>query len=239
MKSTWLARLLPVAAILIGGHAAAPAAAQSSKVIAFGKSSVTLTVPAGYCELDPGQALDAQLLSLVTRLLAGHNELLLYLGECQQLADWRAGRRPTLDGSIQVQVANSLREVDFANDPMREDVVASVCAELRKKAPADINAIADTIKSRLQELTKSLKINDVQLIGVVGEDATSCYAAMLQKVQNAGTDESVIAIMYVTAMIGNRLLFVYHFGAGGETGIFERLQTAAEAHIASLRAANP
>lgn len=239
MKSTWLAGLLPVAAIAIGIHVTAPAVAQSSKVIAFDKSSVTLTVPAGYCQLDPGQARDAQLISLVTKLLAGHNDLLLYLGDCQQLVDWRTSQRQTLDSSIQVQIASSLRKVDFANDPNRDGIVASVCAELRKKVPADINAIADTINGRLQELTKSLKINDIQLIGVVGEDTYSCYTAMLQKVRYAGTDESVIAIMYVTAMIGNRLLFVYHFGAGGETGIFERLQTAAEAHIASLQAANP
>ena len=60
-----------------------------------------LPPPAGFCELEDQNPSDKRVLATLTDVLAkSGNRLLSMSADCQQLADWRATKRPLLDDYV-------------------------------------------------------------------------------------------------------------------------------------------
>jgi len=89
----------PAVAFLLASLLSLPSSAKDATV---GQVSIALTAPPGQCELDPKQAGDARMLQTVQEAI-GSNTLLAMSADCQQLADWRIGKRGLLEDFAQYQ----------------------------------------------------------------------------------------------------------------------------------------
>src|SRR5262249_58123784 len=72
--------------------------------VSIGGVAIKLPAPAGFCELTASQPSDNRVLTTFGGLLEkSGNRLLSVSADCQQLADWRVGKRPFLDDYAQYQ----------------------------------------------------------------------------------------------------------------------------------------
>jgi hypothetical protein len=101
-----------------------------AKEVKVGETSVNLPPPAGFCELDEQKSADARLLESVGDLArGGGNELFAMDADCEQLSDWRTGKRRLLDDFAQYQTSASM--IDKLQPAAAEDAIKPVCATLR------------------------------------------------------------------------------------------------------------
>jgi hypothetical protein len=200
-----MARIALITLVLIG--IAAGASAKDAKI---GEASIDLVMPAGFCELDEKYPADARALTSLGKLISGGgNQLLAFAADCQQLADWRVGKRAVLDDFVQYQTP-----VRFADKPLEVAPGAFIkqfCAVLRTQGEKLLSAAAPDINSRIEEALRLVKVNETTFVGVLAEDSTACYTALLQKLKTeTGPDKTQTAVNAITIVKG-KVVYFYLF----------------------------
>jgi len=193
--------------------------------------SINLPAPAGFCELSSSYPADKLMLDTLGDLVAKSrgNHLLAMAADCQQLADWRAGRRLLGDyGQYQAP----------PNAAANEETFKETCAALRTQGGQTLSNVKKDLKARMEESVRQMKVNDQRFAGFLGEDPAACYVALLQKLKaEDGTEVTQLSVLAITS-VKNRFLFVNRYAPFVSADTVNDTLTKLKATIAALQAAN-
>lgn len=193
--------------------------------------SINLPVPDGFCPLNRGNPTDQRLLDTIGDALtkAHGNQLLAMSADCQQLADWRAGRRLLADyGQYQAP------RIASAN----EETLRQTCAALRTQGGATVSNLKKDLKTKMEDAVRDLKVNEQRFAGFFGEEPTTCYVALLQKLKSKeGPDVTELSVLAFT-MVKSRFLFVNRYAPYVNAGTVDDTLAKLKLTIAALQAAN-
>jgi len=217
------------AALLLTG-AAATALAGPAKI---GSVPVYLPAPKGFCELSQSNASDKRMLTTLGPLLEkSGNRLLSMSADCQQLTEWHGGKRQLLDdyGQYQTPIASMDKPVS--------ETVAETCTILRNEGNKILANQLPDIKSRVESTLSKIKIGETSFLGVLGEDAHSCFAGLIQKIHTeANTDKTQITAFAITT-IKDRSVFTYRFSVYRDQHTINVVLGKIKADVAALLTAN-
>ena len=210
------------------------ACAAGAKDVRIGAVTIVLPVPSGYCELEQAQPSDARMIDGLRRALAGQNELLAISADCGQLNGWRAGTRPLLDDYVQVQTLISARDATIP----RAEGIKQICAPLRTEGEKLFAGVTTDVKTRMETAFKDVKVNEMRFLGVLAEDASGCYFALLQKLRTeAGTDKTQVTVGTATIVKG-KLVYYYSYAPYVNADTVTAMLTRHQSNVAALLAAN-
>lgn len=199
----------------------------------IGGRNVILVLDPDQCLLDRNHPSDSRVYALVEKGLAGQNELLLAAADCKQIPPWRAGTKPTLDDFTQVQVGLNYRTVDFTGREV--ETAGEICNALRKQGEAVVTGPMNAVRDRFNQVSDTVKINQVQFVGVVREDPEACYASLLQKVRTEQGTDKLILCVYAHVVVRGRLLYLYRYTEGDSFASMVRstdlLRKSVQAHL--------
>jgi hypothetical protein len=187
------------------------AAAQN---VNLGGITLTLPPPVGQCQLDQSVDADADLLGGINEGLGRTaNKLLSASAECAELDDWRQGRRTRLATMAQYQIMRSLEATWVSTSDIK-----SICANVRAQSVQATGSVATKSQTVLEEVIEDVKVNEVRLLGVFAEDATTCYNGQFQKATVGDITIEQVVIQAIT-VVKARLVFYYLFApfAAGRT----------------------
>jgi hypothetical protein len=193
--------------------------------------SINLPAPAGFCELNSSNPADKRMLDTIGGLVAKArgNQLLAMSADCQQLADWRAGRRLLGDyGQYQApQVAAG-----------SEETFRQTCAALRTQGGQSIANMRKDLKEKMEESVRRMKVNDQRFAGFLGEDPTACYVALLQKLKaEDGSGITQLTVLAITT-VKDKFLFVNRYAPYVNADTVSETLTKLKLTIAALLEAN-
>lgn len=212
------------------------AAPAQAKDVTIGKTSIALTLPAGFCDMDPSQASDDRIMKAVESMLAGANRLLAMSAECKQLTQWREGKRPLLSDFSQVQTSTRMMEAESPPNP--QAALKEICATLRTDGEKAVVGLASDMKSRIEAALKEVKQNQVRFLGVVAEDPTACYAVIVQRMKaETGKDVTLMALS-ATAYVKGKIVFYYLYAPYQNNYTVTALLARHKTNVAALLAAN-
>jgi hypothetical protein len=207
-------------------------ASASARDAAVGGVLIALSPPEGYCELDAANAADATMIAAVEGMLGRtDNRLLLFSAECGQLADWRAGKRQSLDNVAQHQTSRGLEHVQLPASP--EAAIEQHCTQMRAGVDQLLTDMTADMQERAGRILKTVKINEMKFLGVVGQEPRACYAAaLLQRSLTEGGTLTPQVTMVATTIVRQRLLYYYLIApyVSGET-----VGSMLEQHKANVR----
>lgn len=219
--------------VLLALTLSAPALAKDARI---GPTTVKLTTPAGQCELDETKPGDANLIRAVEALLAGGNKLLGMFANCTQLTDWRAGKRAALDDFAQYQTPVSALEAP--PPPVPEEILKEICAGMRAEGEKRVVGMAPDIKTRIEQVLKDVKLNQVRFLGVVAEEPNACYAVQAQRFKAANGKDVTQVALYATTFVRGKLVYYYLFSPYQSNFTVTALLAKHKANVAALLAAN-
>ena len=203
-----------------------------SQEVVLGGVTVKLPAPAGHCTLDRKvHAEDANMLDMLDTAFGNTaNKLLSATADCTELNDWRQGRRAALDNIAQYQITKIQAVPPRAIQPL----CASMRAQGDKVVPAEVTAKS---QAAIDTVSKNYKINETRQLGVLAEEAATCYVAQLLKRTIDGQAVEELVMLAITVVKG-RLIFYYLYGApGGDKSVIDLLAEH-QASVAALHAAN-
>jgi hypothetical protein len=193
--------------------------------------SINLPVPAGFCELSGTNPSDKRMLDTVGDLVTKSrgNHLLGMSADCQQLIDWRAGKRLLGDyGQYQAP----------PNAAANEETFKETCSALRTQGGQTLSNVKKDLKARMEDAVKQMKVNDQKFAGFLGEDPTACYVALLQKLKSEdGTEVTQLTVLAITS-VKDRFLFVNRYAPYVNSDTVNDTLTRLKATIAALLEAN-
>jgi hypothetical protein len=210
-----------------------PAMAKDAKI---GSTSVTLTAPPGHCELEQTDAADARIIKAIEGMLASDNRLLAAFADCKQLTQWRAGKRPLLDDIAQYQTP--ARTVDAPAPAAPEDMLKQVCAKMREEGEKTVAGLAADIKTRIEQVMKDVKHNQMRFLGVVAEEPTACYAVIVQRFKAETGKDVTQAALFATTFVKGKLVYYYLFAPYQSPYTVTALLAKHKVNVAALLSAN-
>ncbi len=225
----------PAVILLLASLLGLPCLAKDAKV---GQTSVTLTAPSGQCELDPGQPSDARMLQITESTLASvGNRLLGFYADCKQLNDWRTGKRALLEDFAQYQTAIAAMDAPAPAAPA--EAIKQLCSQQREASEKMVTGIATDMKARIEEAVRGVQLNQVRSLGVVAEDASACYAALVQRFKaETGKDVTIMAL-FATTFVQGKLVLYYLYSPYRSAQTMPALLAKQKLNVAALLAANP
>ena len=200
-----------------------------------GNAKISIPTPPGYCPLDRSLPQDQRLGKTLDELLAGQNRLLAFFAECKQFSDWRIGKRQFLDDYVEVQTPLGGMSSEVPGSAI--DVVKKGCAEAGTQGLdlAEEKALGDRITS----VMKTVKQNEVKLLGVVAEEPNACFQALLQNLSVGVGVEKVQITVYGTSVVKGKFIYHYRFGLYDGQPSVARLLDEEKKNVAAFLAANP
>jgi hypothetical protein len=195
-----------------------------------GDASVTLPAPAGFCELVDNNPSDKRMITNVGQALANAgNQLLTMSADCQQLSDWRIGKRRLLDDYAQYQTSSS---------PAATETPSQTCATLRTQGEQINESNKPRVKEAIEKVFDRVKLNESAFLGVLGEDPDACYAAVMTKIKTeAGPVKTQVSVFAVTVIKGNSV-FAYRFAVYVDSSTVDAVLAKLKPTVAALLAAN-
>ena len=223
-----------VSGFLIAGACICAAAA---KDVTIGSVSVSLPPPPGFCELDRAQASDARMITFVEGLLSPRgNRLLNISAQCEELKDWRSGKRKFIDNFSQHQAPLADESQEAPADPAES--IKMICAATRAQGEKLVADMQSDVNAAVEKVVKNLKFNETRFLGVLAEEPAVCYAALLQKIQTEGNTEKVQVTVFAMLFIRGKMIFYYLFAPyAGADRVAETL-TQLKGDVVALKAAN-
>src|SRR5262245_36643810 len=149
--------------------------------VSIGGVPIKLPPPARFCDLTASQPADNRALTVFGA--ANEKEAGRLFGisaDCQQLADWRAGKRPLPDDRVHF-VTSIANMTEVVASP--KAFIRTMCALLRAKGNALGSAAVPDVKSKIEGAVANVKVNSQEFVGVMAEDDTACYAARIMKMR--------------------------------------------------------
>jgi hypothetical protein len=213
---------------------ALPALTKDARI---GTSTINLTLPSGYCELVESQPGDARMLSTLKDMLtAAGNQLLSISADCQQLSEWRTGKRSLLDDTAQYQTLISLINADAPKSP--DEAVKQTCASMREEGEKMLTEMLPDVRSRAERMITGLKVNEMRFLGIVAEEPNACYAAMLQKFRTqVGTDKTQITV-FVTTYVKGKIVYYYLFSPYVNANTITTMLAKHKSNLTAFQGAN-
>jgi len=204
--------------------------------VSIGGVSITLPAPAGFCELSADQPADNRALTMAGgRHEKEGNKLLGFFADCQQLADWRAGKRRGVDDYVQAH-ANIADMVQVVVSP--KAAIHEACVKLRAEGEDFTSAGAPDIKSKIEGSLPNVKVNSLEFVGVLAEDDTACYAAGILKARLPNGADTTQLYLHAITVVKSKVIFVNRFApytsADATLGLLAKLRDT----VAALHAAN-
>jgi hypothetical protein len=200
-----------------------------------GNAKISVPTPPGYCPLDRSLPQDQRLGKALDELLAGQNRLLAFFAECEQFSDWRIGKRQFLDDYVEVQTPLAGMSSEVSGSAI--DVVKRSCAEARTQSLDLVEEKA--LGDRITSVMKTVKQNEVKLLGVVAEEPNACFEALLQKLSIGDGVEKVQIVVYGTSVVKGKFVYHYRFGLYDGQPSVARLLGEEKKYVAAFLAANP
>jgi hypothetical protein len=181
-------------ALVFAFAASAPARAETARV-EIGGASIALVVPGGHCLLERSNAADRGVVETVERVVAGTNRVLAAFADCDQRAEFRAGRRTVLDdyGQYMTPVrggAINLPPSAFAQ--RMTEVFKSQGAQLMEGAEVDT-------RERIGGLKPGIRMGENRMLGVLRTDERASYVGI---VQNLGLPDGSTKLQVGIAAFG-------------------------------------
>jgi hypothetical protein len=194
--------------------------------------AITFPAPAGFCELTDAEPADKRLLDSTRKTTDNAGlRLISFSADCQQLVDWRAGKRKLLDDLAHYQTIK-------ASAAATKESLDLTCADLRTKGDQLVSQNKADWKANVEQVNKQMKVNDTQFAGFLGEDANACYAALLQKLRTeAGTDKTALTVMAATVIKG-KFVFLYRIATFVNSDTINDRLERLKLTLAALLAAN-
>jgi hypothetical protein len=202
--------------------------------VTIGAVSVSLTAPSGYCELDDKHEDDARVLKSLSALV-NQSKLLAVYATCEQLKDFRLGKRTYLSEYAEYSIP---LVVVGANAPV--SVVKMICGKLldRKDVDARLRKIITDAGPRIQETIKDLQIGETRFLGVLDEEPNVCYFAVLQKIQAGQGDQITTINLTANTVIKGKLLTYTVFAPYVDETTLSNLLKKQQENVRELAAAN-
>lgn len=200
----------------------------------LGGVRLKLDPPSAYCELDPAQMADKRMIDFVTASLGnGGIDLLGMSADCGELSDWRSGKAPFLKHFSQYQTGKATRGAPYPVSKAKAE-----CESMRAQGAKLTSDSVDSVNENIRKANRDISIQGATFLGVVGDDANGCYAAMFQKYKaENGTSISQLNVFYVSSLKERSVNFFLWTPYDGDMST-TALLTAAKAHVAKLKAAN-
>jgi hypothetical protein len=193
--------------------------------------TINLPVPTGFCELSQDHPTDQRLLDTIGEALAKArgNQLLAMSADCQQLEEWRDGRRLLGDyGQYQAPHIASANEETFRQ----------TCAALRQQGGRSFANLKNEAKAKMEDTIRQMKVNEQRFVGFLGEDPTACYVALLQKLKaEEGADVAQLTVLAIT-MVKGKFVFVNRYAPYVNPDSINETLAKLKATIAALHEAN-
>jgi hypothetical protein len=229
-----MVRILGACALFVLAAAATGAKATEA---AIGGVSISLPPPAGFCELSATNPADSHVVTTISGMVAqGGNALLGMSADCQELAEWRAGKRPLLDDYGQYQTMTGLEDQLVASP---NAAIQQTCASLRAQGNEMVSNNTPNVKSIIEGALKNVKMNSVTFAGVFAEDQMGCYAGEIQNLHAANGTEKTQLILIAVTVVKNKYIYVYRMAVYTSSDIVTALLRELKNTVAALYAANP
>jgi len=207
-----------------------------AKEVKVGAATLVLPSPPGYCELDTTQTAEARAVSVTEKMLST-NRLLAFSADCEQLAQYRTTNGATpLDNIAQYQTFVSWENIALPGAP--ETVIKSACEMMRSQAERVALGTTPEIKARAEQVLKNVKINDIQLLGVVGEEPLACYVALLKKFSSEIGTEKTQAVVLAATIVNFKLIYYYLYAPYATSATVTDTLQQVRTNIDALWAAN-
>ncbi len=206
--------------------ARAQSGAPNLKTEIAGKS-IELFLPQGHCVLDQKNPSDRGAIELVERLTAGKNQLHMFTADCKQLTQWRVGARATLGEYAQVQSAIQFHGQDLTG--RESEVIKSICTATRQQGNQITAGVETDIKARIEAGKEKIKIENVAMLGALGEDDVGCYVGLIIKgVTESGAPKSQLCV-FANVVLNGRIMYIYHYAETVDQPTTNRLLLAVKA----------
>jgi len=213
-------------------------AAAFAKDTRVGNVSLQLPPPQGYCEMDRATGpSDVKMMDAVDGMLKPTgNRLLAISADCTQLNDWRAGKRKLLDNLAQYQALVATESSD--QSAQAADVIKQACAEMRAQGEKMVTDMEPDVRARADQVLKTVKVNEMRFLGVIAEEPTICYAAMLQKFKAETGAEKTQATVFATTVLKGKIVYFYLFVLSESGSTVTDALALDKAQMAKVKAAN-
>jgi hypothetical protein len=220
---------LSLVVFALSSAVASVAAAQTQ----IGGESINLPPPAGFCELkdsEPAYMAIGQVLAKSGLRLLGMS------ADCEQLADWHSQKRQLLDDYVQYQASISPTDTSLSAAPA--ETIKQVCAQRRTQGDNIVSSVLPDVKSHIEQLFARIRINESAFVGVLAEEPTACYWAIIQKMRtDYGTDKTQ-AILSADTILRGKYVYVHRYGVYLSSDVIGDLLAKLKANVAALLAAN-
>ncbi|MGH7123773.1 MAG: hypothetical protein ACREFI_05330, partial [Stellaceae bacterium] len=149
----------------------ASASIASAGTLTLAGKTVVLEPPAGYCALDPARPQEAELIAFNEKMQQPRNHVIMQLADCDELAEFRAGKRQNFDRYGQYFTPVSDGAVKLVTGSARADFLADAARELPK---LDSGALVDEVTKKVRE-GAGAEVGGVKFLGVLKQDDAGVY----------------------------------------------------------------
>jgi hypothetical protein len=131
--------------------------------------------------------------------------------------------------------------IELENQPLPdtpENMAKNYCANMNATALRSMDYILPDPQERAERASRDLKLNEIKLLGTVGEDPLVCYTATIQKFKVEAREETTQATVIATTLLKSKVVQLYLFApyAGGKT--IAQLLAKQRASMGQLQRAN-
>ena len=172
--------------------------------VTVGSDSISVSIPKGYCNLNPNNLSDVRLIDYLKDANRNNNKVLVVFADCEQLKLWRAGSYSSLDeyGYIlaPLSMINKKTKMSISNYlGLIEGVLKESNAKILNKAVGKTRVV-------LGRHFKLAKLNKVTTLGLFSIDDNALYTGMLAYTNNeSGESKFMVGITSMTLVNGKAI----------------------------------
>jgi hypothetical protein len=108
---------------------------------------------------------------------------------------------------------------------------------MRAQGEKMVTAMGQDARTRYEEVLKNVKLNETRFIGVLGEEPTICYAALVERLVVDDAEKTQVTV-FATAVVGGKIVYFYlyapHVSGNSIVDVFELVK----AQMVRFKAAN-
>jgi hypothetical protein len=118
------------------------------------------------------------------------------------------------------------------------EAIKEICTLLRAEGEKTLGGLLPDLKARTESLLKEVKMNETRFLGVLAEEPTGCYFALLQKLKTeAGTEKTQVTLASSTTVKG-KIIYYYLYSPYLNADTMNTMLTRHKANVGALIAAN-
>lgn len=163
---------------------------EAGTVILLGRPINTM-LPTGYCEIGTHPA-DIELVKRTGDAIGSSNKILALFAECQELEDFRSGRRAMLDNYGQILAQTPKGQLRLLKGVSRSAFIQTISAEL-----GDMPGVFEKAFDRLKKFDPSFRSQEN--LGLLGSDSNGLYMGALTRMEDAtGHPRTIVGVVGMT-----------------------------------------